>query len=98
MLRHMLGHHTRRFAVILLATPWLLAIAGCSYQPANGAEHDSSSFQADLSACKEFGTKEGHRRVMAFGGEFLTYPVSLPFEKWWQTRKCMQGKGYVANL
>lgn len=80
-----------------LVAPWLLAAAGCGYYPPTAADREKPSYQADLTACEAFGVKEGHRRVLAYGGEFLTYPISLPIEEWWQTRKCMQGKGYVAN-
>ena len=34
---------------------------------------------------------------MAYGGLFLSYPISLPIEQWRQTRKCMIRKGYVAS-
>jgi hypothetical protein len=74
----------------------LLGVASCSYSPPNAADVTKPNYQADLKACEEFGDKEGHRRVMAFGGLFLSYPISLPIEEYKATRKCMEGKGYVA--
>jgi hypothetical protein len=74
-----------------------LAVAACAYRPPNSADLGKPSYQADLAECKTYGEREGHRRVLAYGGLFLTYPISLPIEEWRQTRKCMVGKGYVAQ-
>jgi hypothetical protein len=84
-------------AFVLLALLALPAVAACTYEPPNAADRDKPTYQADLAECQAFGDKEGHRRVLAYGGLFLTYPISLPVEEWRQTRKCMTGKGYTAN-
>jgi hypothetical protein len=70
------------------------ALAACAYDPPMRADHASAAYQKDLAACQDAGEKEAHRRVMASGILFLTYPVSLPVEQRVQTRKCMEGKGY----
>jgi len=71
-----------------------LALAACAYDPPMRADHASATYQKDLASCQDAGEKEAHRRVMASGILFLTYPVSLPVEQRVQTRKCMEGKGY----
>lgn len=71
-----------------------LALAGCAYDPPMRADHALAQYQKDLAACQDAGEKEAHRRVMASGILFLTYPISLPIEQRIQTRKCMEGKGY----
>ncbi len=71
-----------------------LGLAGCAYDPPMQADHASPAYRADLAACQEAGDKEAHRRVMAFGRLFLTYPVSLPVQERIETRKCLEGKGY----
>jgi hypothetical protein len=78
----------------LLLLPLLLP-AACSYSPPNPADAARPTYQADLAACQIAGDKEAHRRVLALGGEFLTYPISLPMEEVRQVRKCMDGKGYA---
>lgn len=88
----------RWFATALFTAGCPLVLAACSYRAADGTAAVASTYQADLTACQEFGEKEGHRRVKAYGGYFLTYPVSLPIQEWLQTRKCMTGKGYQATL
>ena len=84
------------------AAAWLaillpLAAAACAYEPPDAADRAKPTYQADVAECQEFGEKEGHRLVIAYGGLFLTYPISLPIEEWRQTRKCMARKGYVAS-
>ncbi len=71
-----------------------LALAGCAYDPPMRADHASAQYRKDLAACQDAADKEAHRRVMASGILFLTYPVSLPIQRRIQTRKCMEGKGY----
>jgi hypothetical protein len=93
---HVLGQH-RQGAAASLALLLPLAVTACAYAPPNSADRDKPTFQADLAECQAFGDKEGHRRVIAYGGLFLTYPISLPIEQWRQTRKCMAGKGYTAS-
>jgi len=71
-----------------------LVLAGCAYDPPMRADHASAQYQKDLAACQEAGAKEAHRRVMASGILWMSYPISLPIERRIQTRKCMEGKGY----
>ncbi len=71
-----------------------LVLAGCAYDPPMRADHASATYRKDLVACQDAGDKEAHRRVMASGILFLTYPASLPIQQRIQTRKCMEGKGY----
>ncbi len=75
----------------------LLLVGGCSYSPPNPADTAKPGYADDLKACEEYGDKEGHRRVLAFGGLFLSYPISLPIEEYRATRSCMEKKGYVAT-
>ncbi len=71
-----------------------LGLASCAYDPPMRADHAAPAYRKDLAACRTAGDNEAERRVMASGGLFLTYPVSLPIEERIQTRKCLQGKGY----
>ena len=82
-----------RLRDFLAAVP--LALGGCSsYDPAMQADHASPAYQKDLIACQAAGDKEAHRRVIASGILFMTYPISLPIQQRIQTRKCLEGKGY----
>jgi hypothetical protein len=69
-----------------------LALSGCGIAPPPGA--DQAKFAADLKSCEEAGDKEAHRRVMARGLLFMTYPVSLPILERRQRSECMARKGY----
>ncbi len=69
-------------------------LAGCAYDPPMRADHAAAGYRRDLTLCREAGDKEANRRVMASGGLFLTYPISLPIEERVQVRKCLEGKGY----
>ena len=80
--------------VRLLACALPLALAACADPPMRPGQ-TAAAYQSDLSACHDAGAKEAHRRVMASGGLFLTYPVSLPIQRRIQTRRCMEGKGYA---
>ena len=79
-----------------LAIPLVVAVAACTYEAPNSADRAKPTYQADLAECQAFGDKEGHRLVLAYGGLFLTYPFSLPYEEWRQTRISMIVKGYAA--
>jgi hypothetical protein len=83
---------TARLAVLLP-----LALAACSYEPPNAADSAKPTYQADLIDCRAFGVTEGHRLAVAYGGLFLSYPISLPIVEWRQMRKCMARRGYVAS-
>jgi hypothetical protein len=85
-----------RIPRLLRATP-LLAVVACTYSPPNAADATRPAYQSDLAACRTNGDKEAHRLVMSEGGLFLTYPISILVEEHIQLRKCMAGKGYVAN-
>jgi len=72
----------------------LLVFAGvsaCSYSPPDAADLNRPSYHADLA------NKAAHHQAIAFGGYFLTYPISLPILRRREMRKCMRGKGYVAK-
>lgn len=71
-----------------------LGLAGCAYDPPMQADHAAPAYRKDLGTCQAAGDKEAERRVMARGGLFLTYPVSLPILERIETRKCLEGKGY----
>lgn len=81
-----------RTAVACTAIAVLLT--GCAYDPGMRDDHPAQQYHADLAACRESGDKEAHRRVMARGLLFMTYPVSLPIVRRIQIRACMEGKGY----
>jgi len=83
--------------LIALLPICLLALAGCSYSPPNQADLNRPTYQSDLAACEDAGDKEAHRRVMASGNLWLSYPISLPIEERRQVRKCMEAKGYAAS-
>jgi len=83
--------------LIVLLPICLLALAGCSYSPPNPADLNRPTYQSDLAACEEAGDKEAHRRVMASGNLWLSYPISLPIEERRQVSKCMEAKGYAAS-
>jgi hypothetical protein len=82
----------RRFRLLWFAP--LLALAACAYTPADPAEAGRPAYRADLAACEQSASQEAHRRVLARGELFLTYPISLPILKRRELRKCMEAKGY----
>lgn len=79
-------------AAITLAA---LLLAACAYDPPMQADHASAAYRADLKACDASGSKEADRIEKAYAWRYYTYPISYPFERRSQIRKCMTGKGYV---
>ena len=71
-----------------------LGLASCAYDPPMKADHAAAAYRKDLADCQTAGDKEAARRVMASGGLFLTYPVSLPIMQRIETRRCLERKGY----
>jgi hypothetical protein len=71
-----------------------LGLASCAYDPPMQADHAAASYRKNLAECQTAGGKEASRRVMASGGLFLTYPISLPIMQRIETRRCLERKGY----
>lgn len=82
----------------MLALPVVLVLASCAaYDPPMRADHASAQYRADLATCQKDGTAAADKRSKAYGYLFLSYPVSYPFVRRDEIRKCMQGKGYVLS-
>ena len=81
-----------RFGMCLAALS--LGLASCAYDPPMKVDHASATYRRNLADCQTAGDQEAERRVLASGGLFLTYPVSLPIMERIETRRCLERKGY----